>query len=77
MKFVEIIKSVLIDLAICCLRPWLIMPAGTIAIKLLRAEPWLIWLITAGALLLILMMWREHKDRRACRRLNSSAPIEP
>ena len=67
----------LIALAICCLGPWLNALAGAVLLWLAASLGEFGWLIVPGAILLIVLAWRERKKRQASCHPKSSNLDEP
>lgn len=65
MNSLKIIIPALVAFAICCLGPWLITLVGAGLLWLAASLGEFGWLIVPGAILLIVLVWREHHKRRA------------
>lgn len=61
----KIIIPALVAFAVCCLGPWLITLAGALVLWLAASLGEFGWLIVPGAIIAMVLVWREHGKRRA------------
>ncbi len=73
----KIMIPAVVAVAVCCLGPWLITLAGAGLLWLAASLGEFGWLIVPGAIIAMVLVWREHKKRQACCHLKRSNPDEP